>query len=905
MGVEKLDRLFSPRRIAVVGASDREDSLGAKLLRNLVGVGYKGAVYPVNPFRPTVQGIAAYPTIERIPRQIDLAIVATPAHTVPQIVEECGRAGVSSIIIISAGFKEAGDEGEAFEKHIVNLKNRYDMRIVGPNCLGVMRPSVKLNATFANKTANPGKIAFISQSAALCASVLDWASEAHVGFSAVVSVGSMLDVDFGDLIDYFGTDPQTKSIVLYIESIKNARKFMSAARGFARAKPIVVVKAGKFSESAEAAICHTGALVGEDAVYDAAFKRAGVIRVDAISDLFNCAETLAMQPNPRGSNLTIITNAGGPGIMATDSLVAQGGKLTPLTKETVQALNDVLPTYCSKLNPIDVLEEATTDRLGKVTNICFKDSNSDGFLIIYTPQGASDPVEAAKTIVEASKETTKPILTALMGEDGCWKARRILRKNGIPAFTAPEQAVSTFMYMWSYAQNLELLYQTPEELSIELSIPSFLRETLRKAFNEGRQVLTGLESKRFLEAYKIPTVTSTVAKTIKQAVKTSSQIGFPLVMKALSPQITHKSRADGVVLDVRSKAEVKRFFKELARRIKKNRPEATFTGVTLEPMIRKKGHEFLIGAKKDPQFGSVIVFGLGGVATELTRDVATGFPPLNQVLARRLMEETAVYKHLLNSSQRVNWKRVEEILVKFSQLVIDFPEIKEIDMNPVIVGEDEAIAVDSRVVLDPSEFRGVKTEATRQKRTTFGEGSHSHKHLVIMPYPQKYSVKHKLKDGKTVLLCPIKPEDETLLNELFQSFSEETMRFRFFQVIKEMTHDTLTRYCNIDYDREVAIVAKLDNGPERRIVGVSRIILQPNRKHGEFAVVVGDKWQGLGLGSKLVDHAIEIGKDLRLETIFGDVLTKNLKMLRLCKAKGFTMEPVDEETTKATFNLKA
>jgi len=887
VGTENLDKIFNPRKIAVIGASDRENSVGARLLRNLIGVGYKGVVYPVNPFRPTVQGITAYPNILKIPWQIDLAIVATPAHTVPQIIDECGKAGVSGVIIVSAGFKEAGEEGEALEKQILEYKNRYKMRIVGPNSLGVMRPRIKLNATFADKTANSGKIAFISQSAALCAWVLGWASEAHVGFSAVVSTGSQLDVDFGDLIDYFGTDAQTTSIVLYVESIKDARKFMSAARGFARAKPVVVVKAGQFRESAEAALSHTGALCGEDAVYDAAFRRVGVVRVKAINDLFNCAEALAMQPNPKGSKLAIITNAGGPGIMATDFLIANGGKLSPLSSETVQALNNVLPSYCSILNPIDILEEATADRFRKVMEICFTDPNSDGFLIICTPQGVADPVETAKIISELSRQTTKPILTSLMGEDGCREARRILRKNGIPAFTTPEQAVSTFMYMYSYTRNLELLYETPEELSVELSIPTFLKEVLGKASKEGMRVLNPSESLHFLEAYKIPTTKTLVAKTPKEAVTAASKLGYPVVLKLLSPQITHKSKADGVVLNVQSPAQVKAFFKELAEKVRKYKLEAKFQGVIIQPMIHKKKCELLIGSKKDPYFGSVIVFGMGGIATEFLNDVSMGFPPLNQVLARRLMEKTAVCK-LLKSNQYSVSTKLEEILVKFSQLVVDFPEIKEIDVNPIIVSESDAVAVDARMVID--------TEVVQRK-------IQPHEHLVITPYPKKYITRQKLKDGTFVVLRPVRPEDETLLCELFQSLSEETMRFRFFQVMRDMSHNTLTRYCNIDYDREIAIVAEKKEDKIRRIIGVARIILEPGRKRGEFAVVVGDQWQRFGLGSKLIDCLIEIGKHMELETIGGNILSKNLKMIRLCTKKGFKIKRDEEENTKATLEL--
>jgi acetyltransferase len=887
MGTENLEKIFNPRRIAVIGASDREDSVGAKLLRNLIGVGYKGVVYPVNPFKSTVQGITAYPSIAKIPWQVDLAVIATPAHTVPQIVEECGKAGVAGIIIISAGFKEKGEKGEALEKKILEHKNHFSMRIVGPNCLGVMRPKIRLNASFANKSAAPGKIAFISQSAALCASVLDWASEAHVGFSAVVSTGSMLDVDLGDLIDYFGTDAQTRSIVLYVESIKDARKFMSAARGFARAKPIVVVKAGRFLESAEATVCHTGALCGEDAVYDAAFRRAGVIRVEMVSDLFNCAEALAMQPNPKGSNLTIITNAGGPGIMATDSLIARGGKLSRLGSETIQALEGFLPSYCSSTNPIDIMEDATPDRFGKVMETCFKDANSDGYLIIYTPQGAADPVATARVIVELSKQTTKPILTCLMGEDGCRMARRILQKNGIPAFATPEQGVSTFMYMYSYTQNLELLYETPEELSVEVSIPTFLKEVLRRAVKEGRAVLTQPESWQFLEAYKIPTVKTVVAKTSVEAEKVASELGYPVVMKALSPQITHKSKAEGVILNVWSSAEVKTFFNELSERIRTYDPGAEFQGVVIQPMIQKGGYELLVGSKRDPQFGSVIAVGTGGIATELLKDASVGFPPLNQILARRLVERTQIFRRSESSGYPLNLKLIEGVLVKFSQLVIDFPEIREIDINPFIVERNEAVAVDARIVIDTE-----KMSAEVQP----------HEHLVIMPYPKKYVSEWKLKDGTSVALRPIKPEDETLFYELFKSLSEETMRFRFFQIIKDLPHETLTRYCNLDYDREIAIVAEAQKD-KRRIIGVGRLILEPGRKNGEFAVVVGDEWQGLGLGSKLIDSIIQIGRDMNLTSIFGYVISMNIKMLHICTAKGFKTEQIDEEVTKVTLDL--
>jgi len=891
MGVEKLDRVFNPRRIAVVGASDRDNSVGAKLLKNLIGVGYKGAVYPVNPFRPIVQGVTAYPAVEKIPRRVDLAIVATPAHTVPQIIEECGKAGILRIIIISAGFREVGEEGEDLEKQILALKQEYGMRIIGPNSLGVMRPEVKLNATFANIAPTQGKIAFISQSAALCSSVLDWASEAHVGFSAIVSVGSMLDVDFGDLIDYFGTDRQTKSIVLYIESIKDARKFMSAARGFARAKPIIVVKAGKFKESSEAAICHTGALCGEDAIYDAAFKRAGIVRVEEIIDLFNCAEKLAMQPNPKGPNLTIITNAGGPGIMATDTLIARGGSLSRLEEKTVKTLNEILPNYCSKLNPVDILEEATAERFRRVMEICLEDANSNGFLVIYTPQGASDPIQTAEVIVDLSRryaQSGKPILTSLMGEGDCRRGRVLLRQNGIPAFSTPEEAVSTFMYMWSYTQNLELLYETPEELTIELAVPTSLREILRKAAKEGRKVLSEPESRQFLEAYGIPAIKSEVATTPREAVEAASRIGYPVAMKASSPQIIHKSRMRGVVLNLRSEAEIEESFEELHQRVKNTMPSAEFKGVIIQPMVMNRGVELLIGSKRDAQFGSVVVFGTGGVATEFQKDVNVGFPPLNQILARRLIEGTKVHNLLSEGeTETPDQRHLEEVLVKFSQLIIDFPEISEVDINPFIFSKTGGLAVDTRIAIDQDAVLN---------------GTRPHEHLIITPYPKKYTLKWKIRNGKRVLLRPIKPEDENLLRELFNSLSEESMRYRFFQVIREMSHETMTRYCNIDYSREIAIIAETQV-KKKKIVGVARMILQPDRRKGEFAVVVADKWQGLGLGSKLVKQIIEVSKDMGLDTLSADVLTSNRKMLNLCKRKGFDLKISDEETQKATLKL--
>jgi len=883
LGIEKLNHIFNPKRIAVIGASERKGSIGAKILKNLIGVGFGGGVYPVNTFRQTVQGIPAYPNISKIPRKIDLAIVATPAHTVPQIIEECGEAGVSGVIINSAGFREVGTEGFAFEKRIIEYQKKFNMRIIGPNSYGVLRPGINLFATFAATLALPGNIAFLSQSAALCASALDWALESGVGFSAVVSTGSMLDVDFGDLIDYFGADPKTRSIVLYVESIKNARKFMSAARAFARTKPIVVVKAGRYKETDASTLSHSGSLGGEDSVYDSAFRRAGIVRVSAIVDLFNCAEALAMQSNPAGQNLTIITNAGGPAIMATDRLIERGGKISILSNSTKQSLKKILPSYCNISNPVDIFEEATPDRFRSVLDICLKDENTNGFLLIYSPQAAADPIELAKTISEMANQTKKPILVSFMSEDKRSRdACKILQQNRIPVFNTPEQAVSTFMYMFSYTQNLELLYQTPEALSIESTDSKSLKDILRRSICREEKSLGLKNSLLFLKKYNIPTVRTEIAYSSKEAKSQASKIGYPVVMKLLSPQLPHKLKNEGVILNICSSSDVEVSYDRLLNNFNKINSDAEFHGIAIQPMLRRNGFELLVGSKKDSQFGSVILFGTGGTNTEFFKDVAIGFPPLNQVLARRLMEHTLIYKHAVTSRLPLNIPLLEKLLVKFSKLIIDFPEIKEIDINPIIVNHNSAVAVDAQIVLDLEQ---------KDLDPSYCD------HLVIAPYPSKYISEWSTRDGEKILLRPIKPEDELLFKKLFSSLSAETKRFRFFEIIKELSHEKLTRFCNLDNDREIAIVAELQK-KEKTIIGVARLILDTSGNNAEFAVLVSDSWQGKGLGKKLVDSIIRIAKDKAVKSIYSDVIYNNKKMLGLAKKMGFRTEKIDYDTIK-------
>ncbi len=886
LGTKNLNHIFNPTGIAVIGASEREGSVGAKILHNLLSSGYTGKIYPVNPYRETVQGVPAYPSMSKVPERVDLAIIATPAHLVPQIVEECGIAQTSGIVIVSAGFKEVGKTTE-LEQKIHELQKKFSLRLLGPNSFGVIRPKINLFATFADKQAVPGKIAFISQSGALCASALDWAWENQVGFSAVVSTGSMLDVDLGDLIDYFETDPQTKTLMLYVESIKDPRKFMSAVRQFARDKSVVLVKAGRFLETGEATLSHSGSLAGEDAVYDAAFKRAGIVRVETINELFNCAVALSTQPNPKGLNLTIVSNAGGPAIMAADQLVARGGKLTNLTDETAQALKQALPTYCSMKNPVDIYEEASAERFRKVLEVCFKDQRSDGFLVVYTPQGASDPILLAKTVVELANGLGKPVFTALMSEDErCREARRILHQSGFPAFSVPEQAVSTFINLYNYMRNLELLYQKPQEIPIETINVQLLKSVIRQAFCEGRGVLNLAESMHFLEEYKIPAVKTLVAQTAEEAAAFASELGYPVVMKALSLHHTHKSKIEGVILNVASPADTAIFFKELAEKVKQFSLSMDFQGVAIQPMVRGNGQEFLIGAKKDPNFGSVILFGRGGILAEVFKEVSLGFPPLNQVLAKRIIEDSGFFKRALPAKKGFN--DLEEILVRFSHLVTDFPQIKEIDVNPIIVTEETTVAVDARIVID---WERVMREFADHKDQ-----------LLIATYPKEYISTRRLKDDTEVVLRPIRAEDEDRYSELIKSLSPQSMRFRFFEMIKEMPHDTLTKYCNLDYDRQIAIVAEL-KGEGKQIVGAGRVIAEPDGTSGEFAVLVTDQWQLRGLGEMLMDYIIMIARNMRLGKIFATVLPDNVKMIGLCKKKGFKIENLDEETVKASLFL--
>ena len=881
---------FNPRTIALIGASEREGTVGRDVLENLLHSKDR-KIFPINPNKQTVMDVPCYPNIGSAPGPVDMAVIATPADTVPQLVEECGRACVDVAIILSAGFREAGEEGKRLEADISEIGNTYGMRIVGPNCVGVIMPHIGLNTTFLKTNPPPGNIAFISQSGALGSAILDWAVSMGIGFSLFASLGSMIDVDFGDMIDLLGQDDNTRSIMIYMEGIGNARKFMSAARGFARTKPIIIVKPGRFGESAKAALSHTGSMAGDDAVYEAAFKRVGVVRVKEIADLFNAAKVLDSRKLPNGPRLAVITNAGGPGVMTTDALVELGGELSTFSDARIEELNTFLPPHWSKGNPVDVLGDADIDRYTKAIEACVKDEGVDGVLVIFTPQGAAHPARLAEAVSSIAKRAWKPIVTSWMGGERVREAREVFIRNDVPAYETPEEAAKTYAHMWRYKKNLDLLYETPAEVPVDQAPPkNNLKALIRRAAREGRTVLTEEESKSFLETYGIPVTTAHVAYDLQTALTRAQRIGFPVVLKVRSPDIIHKSDVGGVITGIGSAEAFEEAYGNLMHRVTTNAPRAAIEGVTVQKMLQGIDYETILGTKKDRDFGSVILFGMGGISTEILRDFSVGLPPLNQTLARRLMEETKVYEMLQGYRQRppADLRRLEGIIVSFSNLIVDFPEIAELDINPLAIANGQPCALDARVVIDI----GALDDTSRLP------------HLVISPYPTKYVMPWTLPDGTTVLLRPIRPEDEPLEHELLSGLSEETMRTRFFSPIKEITHEMLVRFCNIDYEREMAIVAEIREGQKRKIVGIGRLIAEPPFDAAEFAVLVHDDYQGKGLGYKLVDVLIGIAHDKDLEKMYGTVLSENEKMLAVCRKLGFQAKRLPDGISEVVLELR-
>ena len=877
-----LDYFFKPGAIAVIGASPREGSIGCTLLTNLKKDGFPGPIYPINPKHEEILGLKAYPSIAAVGSPIDLAVIAVPIQGVPAAMKECSEAGVKAAIIVSAGGKEVGEEGVRIEEEIRSEAQRGGIRYLGPNCMGILSPVNGLNASFAAHSAEPGSLALLSQSGAICSAILDWAASEKIGFSHFVSVGSMADLDFADMIDYLGNDPSARSIIIYMEHMTRHRKFMSAARSVSRVKPIIVVKSGRSDAAAKAAASHTGALAGQDEAYNAAFRRAGIIRVDTISQLFSCAEALDKMQRPVGDKLAIITNAGGPGVMAVDAFSKWRLEPAALSPETLQKLDAFLPPFWSRGNPIDILGDAPPDRYVQAVHVCLGAPELFGLIVILTPQAMTDPTGVAKALATEIKNRHKPFMAVWMGARDVEAGITILNEARIPTFATPEEAVDTFMHMYSYSRNLELLQETPPSLPHELQVNTGQARTfIAECLKRHEKILTEIESKAILSAYGISVNRTVVASSSPAAAEAAKGIGFPVVVKIYSPDITHKSDVDGVRLHLRSEQEVAEAFEEITSRAKRLKPEARISGVTVQNQVKKSEIELIVGSKRDPQFGPLILFGMGGILTELLKDSAVTLPPLNLLLARRLMERTHVYRVLqgYRNIPAANVDLVAEFLVRISQLVTDFPEIVELDLNPVVISDGCPVAIDARIVVEPSDVA-------------------SPRHLIISPYPNQYESNWMLKDGTPVLIRPLKPEDESLVADLLGNCSEETIYFRYFGGIKSWPHEALIRFTQNDYDREIGMAAiGLPPGPSV-MMGVGRLVMIPEQDAAEFAVLVADPWQGEGLGWKLFERVIEIAKENGVRTLYGEVLAVNRPMLNMAKKMGFNLLTPEEGTCR-------
>jgi len=872
MSQYNLERIFKPRRVAVVGASEKKGSIGNALMTNLLEGGFSGTLVPVNPNYETVQGLATVTSIRDLEPGVDLAVIATPIHTVPDIVEECVENRTAGAIVISAGGKEVGEEGKQIEERIRTTSHDGGLRIVGPNCLGIIRPGGNLNASFASEMPDAGELAFVSQSGAICTSILDLAFKEHIGFSHFVSIGSMLDVDFGDLIDYLGNAPSAKSILLYVESLTHFRKFMSAARSVSRIKPIIVLKAGRSEAGARAASSHTGAMAGEDAVYDAAFKRAGIVRVDTIQDLFDCAELMAKQPRPRGPRLAIVTNAGGPGVMATDTLARDGLEPAPLDPETLQRLDEFLPPFWSRSNPIDILGDASPDRFRRTLEVCFEGKDTDAVCVILSPQALTEPVEVAETLAETMKGRRYPVFACWMGGKSIEGAVTLLNRAGIPTYNTPERAIRAFLYMVEYARGMTALLEVPPKLPRDMTVD---RETAERmlARTSADQFMAESDSRDVLSAYGLPVIRTETARTEEDASRLGRDMGYPLVMKLLSPDISHKTEAGGVRLDLRSDGDVRAAFAGIMESARRYQPDARMEGVSLQPFFAGPDYEILLGAKRDVHFGPVVLFGMGGIFTEVLKDRALGLPPLNRLLARRMMQETRAWTLLQGYRNRppADMERLEEMIIRLSQMLVDLPQIAELDMNPVLIKDGKAVAVDARILV---------SEPARPYPL----------HLVISPYPAEDESHLVTDEGSRLFVRPVRPEDVPLFQRFFKVLSPKTRYYRFFSHVKELSPQMLARFTQIDYDREIALVA-LDDDPEiERMMGVARIIGDPDGKEGEFAVVVGDLWHGKGIGSNLLEKCLAIAARRGFQRVRGLVLRENRSMLALGKKLGFQVK---------------
>lgn len=886
-----IDGFFNPKSVALIGATEKNPSVARTILSNLIEHGYKGAVYPINPKYENVLGLKCYPSIESINQPVDLVIIVTPAKTVPALVKSCVKKEAPSIIIISAGFKEAGSEGIQLEKEVLDAIKGSKTRIIGPNCLGLMNPHAHLNATFSADIAKKGNIAFISQSGAMCTSVLDWSLKENVGFSAFVSIGSMADVQFGDLIQYLGNDPKTEMILIYMETIGDPRIFLSSAKKVAMTKPIVLIKAGRTQAAKKAAASHTGSLAGSDDAFDAAIKRVGVLRVDQIQELFDMALVLSKQPLPKGPNLTIITNAGGPAVLATDGAILSGAKMTDLEEKTIKELSTFLPAAWSHSNPVDLLGDADEKAYASSIEVVAKDRNTDGILVILTPQDMTKPLETAQALSKLS-HTSKPVLASFMGGEKLTKGINALNESGIPNFPYPDEAAHAFGKLYSHQQELLALYETPATREHDFDIEhvnsriEIVESILQQAIQEKRPFLTEFESKKILQAYDIPTVETIVCETKEQAAKAAEKLGFPVVVKLHSDTITHKSDVGGVKLNLQTKEEVENAFETILANVTRLHSKEDFNGVTVQQMITFKGTEILLGSIVDEQFGPIVMFGTGGVLVEVFKDRSLGMPPLNATLAKQMIEKTKIHEALKGArgKKSIDFHKLETIMINFSKLIVEHPSIIECDINPLLAAHEKIIALDARFVVALEEKQIVKS--------------------AIRPYPSEYVKKIELKDKSSVLIRPIRPEDEPQISAFHTQLSENSVRKRFFAFLsleERTAHERLIQICAIDYQNEMRFVAIDSKG---KVLGVISYHKLPNSSIADFKLIIADDAQNKGLGKKMLQHLLDTAKQEGVSKIYGTVLDENTILLSMCKKLGFTLEPSKKEKKIVHVTLK-
>ena len=893
MTIRNLDYLFKPRSIAVIGASKRPRSVGQVLSRNLFNSGFDGPVMPINPRETSIESTLSYNSVADLPTAPDLAVICTPPSTVPGLVAELGERGTKGCVVITAGFGEGDSEGgKELLQRTLDAAQPHLMRIVGPNCLGIMVPGLGINGSFVHVNPKPGSIAFVTQSGAVGTSVVDWATNRGIGFSHVVSLGNMSDVDFGDMLDYLAADPETRAILLYIESVTDARKFMSAGRAAARAKPVIVIKSGRNEAAAKAAASHTGALAGSDAVYDAAFRRAGMLRVFSMGELFDAVETLASGLQVKGDRLGILTNGGGIGVLATEALVDAGGVVAELESKSIEHLNKVLPPTWSHGNPVDIIGDAPGDRYAAALEQMLDDPNQDAILVLNCPTAIADSVEAAEAVVKTltarkPRERT-PLLTSWLGEGAAVKARQMFAENRIPTYETPSQATDAFMHLVRYRKNQDLLMETPPAIAEQFAPDTeTARGVIRTVLDEGRDLLTEPEAKTVLDAYQIPVVKTITVHTPEDAAKAAEAIGGPVALKILSPDITHKSDMGGVRLNLTTPDEVHYAAGRMMENMRILAPEARIDGVTVQEMAKMPGaRELIVGIADDVVFGPVLLFGHGGTKVEVVKDKVIALPPLNVTLAREMITRTRIWKQLqgYRDVKPADMDAIILTLVKMSQLVVDLSEVVELDINPLLASAEGVLALDARIKV----------------REPLPVGT---KRLAIRGYPKRLEKTITINDGREFHMRPIRPEDEPRIADMVEASDPEDVRLRFFAPLRQLSHAAAARLTQIDYAREMALVATSGTGPDQKIYGVVRIAADPDNDKAEYGAMVRSDMKGHGLGYRLMNEIIDYARDQGLKVIHGDVLAENTTMLQMCDELGFERSPHPDDSSVVSVRI--